>query len=529
MLTYFLSYAGLGKTMQVLAFIEILYRYTSIQTVVVVVPVSVINQWIEEFNLYIPQKHRKFNVYSQKSTFNDWIKTGGVLLIGYENIRTVLSTKSNEDLRKQIQNTQLLVFDEGHRLKNQQSCTTEALSSIACKRKIILTGYPLQNHLLEYWTMVNVVKPNYLLAVNDFIKIFKKPIEDGQYIDSTNDQITLMNRRCRLLHSLLEPIIQRRTNAVLLEQLPMKTEYVIFIRMTEIQLQLYNTLMKCKKQMPLLSIAAFCRKILNHPDLLHLKDDIDDNADIQEILDVDNENEKVLNSKGTTNWFVPHMTNYQKNLIENSPKMEVLMSIILDTFSTDDKIIVFSLSTATLNLIEHYLQSKLQLTKGWQYLRIDGKTTLNKRIAALSEFNLNPKMKLMLLSTKSCSLGLNLVVANRVVLFDPSWNPCDDQQASSRVYRFGQKKPTFIYRFIVDKSFELAVLNRQINKINMSDRIVDEAFPNNQFTVQKLSLFEEIEQIEQYNFCSEENSNTFIHNIIEKFPKLISKPPEIYN
>ncbi len=87
--------------------------------------------------------------------------------------------------------------------------------------------------------MVNFVKPNYLLTVNTFIKFFKKPIEVGQYIVSTNDQITLMNSRCQMLHSLLEPIFQRGTNVVLLEQVPMINEYVIFIHMTEIQLNIF--------------------------------------------------------------------------------------------------------------------------------------------------------------------------------------------------------------------------------------------------------------------------------------------------
>lgn len=210
--------------------------------------------------------------------------------------------------------------------------------------------------------MVNFVKPNYLPEMNNFLKIFKKPIEEGQYKDSTNDQIQLMNERCELLHSILQPIIQRRSNAVLLEQLPIKNEYIIFIKMTGFQKLLYNALMEKKINMPLLTVSAFCRKILNNPDLLS-QSDIDD--DIKEIFENDNFSKETVNG----NWFTPLRTNYKRNVLKNSPKMKILLSILFDTLRTEDKIIVFSLSTATLNLLEYHLQTNLHLVKDWTFLR----------------------------------------------------------------------------------------------------------------------------------------------------------------
>lgn len=245
------------------------------------------------------------------------------------------------------------------------------------------------------------------------------------------------------------------------------------------------------------------------------------------------------------------MTNYSKQLLRNSPKMDILVSIISHSLETNDKIIVFSLSTTTLTLIEYYIQTKLNLIKGWTYLRkimtpiqflrtivklvflgIDGATTTTKRTSMLSEFNINTSIKLMIVSTKASSLGLNLVAANRVVIFEPSWNPCDDQQASSRIFRFGQEKPTFVYRLIIDNSFELSILNRQTNKQNMSDRVIDELLPNNKFTLRKLRLFEKIENdsAKQFNFSDYKNDHTdyVIRNVIEKNCNILSKPPTTY-
>lgn len=117
----FITRTGLGKTLQVISLIEILYRYTELKTVVIVVPICVLNQWNEEFDRYLPQQHRAFKVYSQTCSFNNWVNTSGVLLIGYAAIRNVLTSQDETPLKNHLQHTQLLVFDEGRRLKNPQS------------------------------------------------------------------------------------------------------------------------------------------------------------------------------------------------------------------------------------------------------------------------------------------------------------------------------------------------------------------------------------------------------------------------
>lgn len=136
----------------------------------------------------------------------------------------------------------------------------------------IVTGYPLQNNLLEYWCMVDFVRPNYLGTKTEFSNMFERPIQNGQCIDSTPQDIRLMRYRAHVLHSLLEGFVQRRSHAVLQTSLPQKEEYVLLVRMTEFQRKLYDTFMnevvRTKTVPNPLKAFAVCCKIWNHPDVL---------------------------------------------------------------------------------------------------------------------------------------------------------------------------------------------------------------------------------------------------------------------
>lgn len=308
---------GLGKTLQVICFCDIFLRHTPSKTVLCVMPINTLQNWVSEFNMWLPKysdnpehiRPRQFDVFilnDQHKTLSarakvilKWAEEGGVLLIGYELFRLLAlklmstrkrrsnkagncersGTEMNRRLMESVHQAlvkpgpDLVICDEGHRIKNAHAGISLALKQIRTRRRIVLTGYPLQNNLLEYWCMVDFVRPNYLGTRNEFCNMFERPIQNGQCIDSTPEDHKLMRYRAHVLHSLLLGFVQRRSHVVLQQTLPKKLEYVVLTRMTTFQRQLYDTFMndivRTKSVPNPLKAFAVCCKIWNHPDVLY--------------------------------------------------------------------------------------------------------------------------------------------------------------------------------------------------------------------------------------------------------------------
>nr|XP_018911323.1 PREDICTED: uncharacterized protein LOC109040022 isoform X1 [Bemisia tabaci]XP_018911324.1 PREDICTED: uncharacterized protein LOC109040022 isoform X1 [Bemisia tabaci] len=312
---------GLGKTLQVVSFCDVFLRYTEGKSVMCIMPINTLQNWVAEFNHWLPLpaeapnsplaadgevRPREFQVYIlndfQKSitarakVIQEWKKEGGVLLIGYELYRQLSLKKPRKPRNKKQKEEEipddkakplleemyealvkpgpdLVICDEGHRIKNSHASISQALKQIRSRRRVVLTGYPLQNNLLEYWCMVDFVRPNYLGSKTEFSNMFERPIQNGQCVDSTPQDVRLMRYRAHVLHSLLEGFVQRRSHSVLQQALPQKEEYILLVRMTPFQRKLYETFMnevvRIKAVPNPLKAFAVCCKIWNHPDILY--------------------------------------------------------------------------------------------------------------------------------------------------------------------------------------------------------------------------------------------------------------------
>merc|ERR1719495_1039253 len=286
---------GLGKTFQVVAFVDIFLACTGGRKVLCIVPINTIQNWLSEFNYWLPAegertaladglssssiKCRQFPIHllndslkslqQRAAVIEAWQKQGGVLLMGYELYRQLANRKArkrkvnragessdadeeNRNLRilSEVQTAlvspgpDLVICDEGHRIKNSHASISQALKLIKTKRRIVLTGYPLQNNLLEYWCMVDWVRPNFLGNRTEFSNMFERPIQDGRCVDSTSKDVRLMKHRAHVLHQQLKGFVQRRGHTVLRQSLPQKTEHVLFVRMTDTQRTLYRRFME---------------------------------------------------------------------------------------------------------------------------------------------------------------------------------------------------------------------------------------------------------------------------------------------
>ncbi|XP_056640341.1 uncharacterized protein LOC130447506 isoform X1 [Diorhabda sublineata] len=1033
---------GLGKTLQIVTFSDIFLRHTSAKTILCIMPINTLQNWMAEYNMWIPPEEsvassplaahgevrpRNFNILvlndshktlvARAKVIHEWRTNGGVLLIGYEQFRLLSQRKMPKSRRKvnpEIDDNRnsklfdevhtalikpgpdLVICDEGHRIKNSHASISQALKQMETKRRVVLTGYPLQNNLMEYWCMVDFVRPNYLGSKTEFCNMFERPIMNGQCIDSTEADIKLMRYRAHVLHSLLIGFVQRRSHAVLQTALPQKEEYVLLVRMTPFQRTLYETFMNEVVRVqavpnPLKAFAVCC-KIWNHPDVLYnfLKKraggeavDIDleevggapitktanekpppkskrktpakgkngkpaasvtpynsstegagtplvqsvstaptttfsstspitsfanalsqqskikaqqctssqDSTTIQDIsnnfpdtilqpyydqefdqnaqfpstfpnsnnynypntsnantdynssfnlsehtqktsfLNLDSQNStltplsskvsltpltsktkdlslsgnstltplnnmnnslnttsaltplknacNMLNSVGSVpdgvnnnmqpssedimeigcsgngnnpvfgqdrqrnynienntnfqneynyqqnywnqpqqhenttsydnqhsdyfgppnNQFNPHLTNstsswmkkedlkpnvsnminlkneisnenkpkiniisdiklppvfstattttsmdkkiniisdikiepkieegvdvydvkpnvlpplpsltpfktefknefqsdiktefkneiknedehkdekpqlptpvqenpfsklnplalkdskedsgipydwaiellqdYKPGCIENSAKMGILFCIIRESIALGDRLLVFSQSLITLDLIEQFLQMSqvpgetFNWAKNSSYYRLDGSTSALEREKLINEFNSNPKIHVFLVSTRAGSLGINLIGANRVVVLDASWNPCHDTQAVCRVYRYGQRKPCFVYRLVVDNCLEKKIYDRQINKQGMSDRVVDECNPDAHLTMKDVSTLcwdDKTDDVEEKDWAHVKDNyiDVVLQKVLEKYGRTLNKEP----
>ena len=467
---------GLGKTLQCITLMWTLLKQSpeagksTIQKCVIACPSSLVRNWANELVKWLgPDAVTPFAVDGKASKeelttqLRQWCIASGrsvvrpVLIVSYETLRLNVETLSNTDIG-------LLLCDEGHRLKNGESQTFTALNGLNVDRRVILSGTPIQNDLMEYFSLLNFANPNLLGTRAEFRKQYELPILRGRDAAGTEADQQKGNERLAELLALVNKFIIRRTNDILSKYLPVKYEHVVFCNLAPFQLDLYNhfiqspeikSLLRGKGSQPLKAIGML-KKLCNHPDLLNLPDDL---PGCEKFFPDD---------------YVPKDARGRDRDVKPwySGKMQVLDRMLARIRQdTNDKIVLISNYTQTLDIFD-----KLCRHRGYGCLRLDGTMNVNKRQKLVDKFN-NPEGEefVFLLSSKAGGCGLNLIGANRLVLFDPDWNPAADQQALARVWRDGQKKDCFVYRFIATGSIEEKIFQRQSHKQSLSSCVVDSA------------------------------------------------------
>ncbi|XP_041799426.1 transcriptional regulator ATRX [Chelmon rostratus] len=598
---------GLGKTLQVVTFLHTLLLCDKLEfsTALVVCPLNTVLNWLNEFekwqngmkddeSLEVTELATVKRPQERAYNLQRWQDTGGVMIIGYEMYRNLTQGRNikSKKLKETFQKTlvdpgpDLVICDEGHILKNEASAVSKAMNSIRTRRRVVLTGTPLQNNLVEYHCMVNFIKENLLGSIKEFRNRFINPIQNGQCADSTLHDVRIMKKRAHILYEMLAGCVQRKDYTALTKFLPPKHEYVLSIRVTPLQCKLYRYYLehftgvgnaleggRGRAGTKLFQDFQMLSRIWTHPWCLQLdyiskenrgffdEDSMDEfiaseteessmsltsedekikkkkkqgkgkkrgsddsDSDDVEVIKEWNTSSRGRNGEGrnrqapveepqttgsapgspTPDWHKEFVTEADSEILEHSGKMTLLFEILRMAEEVDDKVLVFSQSLISLDLIEDFLElscrakdeDKLSPYKGegkWfrniDYYRLDGSTSATTRKKWAEEFNdtSNTRGRLFLISTRAGSLGINLVAANRVIIFDASWNPSYDVQSIFRVYRFGQLKTVYVYRFLAQGTMEEKIYDRQVTKQSLSFRVVDQQQIERHFTTNELA------------------------------------------
>ncbi|KAF2663738.1 hypothetical protein BT63DRAFT_407326 [Microthyrium microscopicum] len=468
---------GLGKTLQTITLIWTLLKQNPlyqvgpvVKKVLIVCPVTLINNWRKEFRKWLgndrigvfvlDDKGNKLSDFTMGMSYN-------VMIVGYEKLRSI------QDELKKGSGVDLIIADEAHRLKTAKNKAALAIGSFDTDRRVLLTGTPLQNDLGEFFYMADLVNPGILGKYSAFKSQFENVIVKGREPGAVAKAVEKGQARSEELESITSQFLLRRTADVIAKYLPPKTELVLFCRPTEVQAAIYRLILDSPVYGSILSsseaslqLISILKKVCNSPSLFS------------------NENAVSTPSEAIASVLQAIPTDYFKWDPRASAKMQLLKTL-LDHLrqETDEKIVIVSNYTSTLDLIQRLLTAS-----SYGFLRLDGNTAQAKRQGLVDNFNKSKVEKCFafLLSAKAGGMGLNLIGASRLVLFDIDWNPATDQQAMARIHRDGQKKQCFIYRFIVQGAIEEKIYQRQVTKTSLADAVVDSKKTAHGFTTEEL-------------------------------------------
>jgi len=466
---------GLGKTIQIIAFLAGMHHSKKLdKPVIVVCPATVMKQWVNEFHTWWPalrvtilhssgsgminvqaESSREDRLLdevwdpsrrnqpltgaqkSAKKILQPVLDKGGVLVTTYSGLQTYAPLLIPVDWSYAI-------LDEGHKIRNPNTAITIYCKELRTPNRIILSGTPMQNNLIELWSLFDFVFPMRLGTLVNFRNQFDIPIRQGGYANASNLQVQTAFKCAETLKDAISPYLLQRFKIDVAADLPKKSEQVLFCKLTKGQREAYSrflsssdvdAIMTGKRQV--LYGVDYLRKICNHPDLT---------------------NHKELSIKPGFDYGNP----------ARSGKMAVVGQLLQLWQNTGHKTLLFAQHRIMLDILEKFVRS----LPGMKYRRMDGNTPIQQRQNMVDEFNVNPNLHVFLLTTKVGGLGVNLTGADRVLIYDPDWNPSTDLQARERAWRLGQKREVSIYRLMTAGTIEEKIYHRQIFKQFLTNKIL---------------------------------------------------------
>ncbi|TCV96202.1 SNF2 family DNA or RNA helicase [Luteibacter rhizovicinus] len=415
---------GLGKTLQLITHLLALKESGSLNSpALVVVPTSLVPNWVAEVARFAPDLRLLALHGPQRAETFTRIAEHDVILTTY-----ALLPRDVDALKKQ--SFALVVLDEAQQVKNPRTQARRALLALQAPRCLCLTGTPLENHLGELWSQVDLAVPGLLGDEGAFRRHYRVPIERQQDVDCQER----LNRR-------IAPFILRRTKGQVASELPAKTEITRRVVMEPRQRDLYESLR--------LSLAEELREVIAQRGIAHSGIVVLDALLKLRQVCCDPRLVKLEAARG----------------VRESAKFELLMDMLPALLAEGRRVLLFSQFTEMLKLIAVELDRRRL-----SYVMLTGET--RDRAEPVERFQ-NGEVPMFLLSLKAGGVGLNLTAADTVIHYDPWWNPAAEAQASDRAHRIGQDKPVFVYRLITAGTVEERIEELKARKAELAEAVLE--------------------------------------------------------
>lgn len=492
---------GLGKTCQVISFLAYLKQIKQTGPHLIVVPSSTLENWLREFSKFCPsirvepyygslQERAELReaLQKRKNQYDVIVTTYNLAAGNKYDVAFLRNSEFN-----------VVVYDEGHMLKNSMSERFNKLMKIRGNFRLLLTGTPLQNNLRELMSLLEFIMPSLFISKKESLaSIFKQKAKTTD--DNQGHNPLLVQNAINRAKTMMKPFILRRKKDQVLKHLPAKHSKIATCTMTKTQREIYdNQIVQMKeyrrskvegRKVPnntSKNLIMSLRKASIHPLLFrHIYDDKKIDKMSKAILKepayaIDGNKQYIMEDMSVMSDLELHklacsfpdtLSRYQLGNEEwmQSGKVDKLREILEDVIvKKQEKILIFSLFTQVLDILEFVLA-----TLGYKFLRLDGSTQVNERQSLIDKFYEDKTIPVFILSTKAGGFGINLVCANHVVIFDQSFNPHDDRQAADRSHRVGQTKEVYISTLVTEDSIEEQIHQLAKNKLALDVQVSED-------------------------------------------------------
>ncbi|CAJ1987356.1 SNF2 family helicase-like protein [Leishmania donovani] len=515
---------GLGKTIQVAVMINALHHSGMLRgPVLIVAPMTVLRQWLAELHRWAPYvrscvMHESSGSDTTRDSLLQSVQgTPAVVITTYAAMRVHCGLLHRTGF-------QYVILDEGHKISNPEAGATLAAKSFTTPHRLILSGSPIQNSLKELWCLFDFVRPGLLGTMSRFIDEFETPIALSRNARASPLSLATAVECAKALQTHIAPYLLRRLKRQVNTSLPPKYERVLRVPLTDKQLDQYLQVLSSPVVQGLfaqtamygsrnggldrdgrdstgsLHVAGPRAKMASrrHSSGVRLESfrvmnqlrQICNHADIYAVQQgADEEDRMMLGRRGAAAKLSAisaarpgqHRSFRSNNPVDllGSGKLNALLMMLKEWQSFGHRVLVFSQTRMMLDIIENMCEQQ-----AYRYIRMDGATNSHYRQELMDRFNEDVSIFVALLTTRVGGIGVNLIGADRVVIFDPDWNPITDVQARERAWRIGQKREVCVYRLITSGSVEESILRRQLAKMYVTDKVLKDPELQRFFDVQ---------------------------------------------